>query len=124
MARKNAPKGAGKNDAALKKSTSLKKQQKMLPFSSSSKEKSEGKVKNKANTSPLTTEDSKTKEIYSSSKIHQDQATDIVLGQKFPSVTRLNMLPSSSVKNGYSQLGNEKYPLEIRKLFNFIFGLK
>jgi hypothetical protein len=124
MARKNAPKGAGKNDAALKKSTSLKKQQKMLPFSSSSKEKSESKVKNKANALPLTTEDSKTKAINSTSKIHQDQATDIGLFQKFPSVTISDMIPSSSVKNGYSQLGNEKHPLEIKNLFNFIFGLK
>ena len=66
----------------------------MLPFSSSSKEKSEGKVKNKANTSPLTTEDSKTKEVDRSSNIHQDQATDIVLGQKFPSVTISDMIPS------------------------------
>ena len=107
MAQKNAPKGAGKNDAALKKRTSLKKQQKMLPFSSSSKEKSESKVKNKANALPLTTEDSKTKAINSTSKIHQDQATDIGLSRKFPSVTISDMIPSSSVKNGYSQLGNE-----------------
>ena len=91
----------------------------------SSKEKSKGKVKNKANALPQTTEDSKTKQMDTSSIVHQVQATDIELGhKKFPSVTRSDMIPSSSVKNGYSQLGNEEHPLEIRKLFNFIFGLK
>ena len=124
MARKIAPKGAGKNDAALKKGTTMKKHQKMLSFSSSSKEKSEGKVKNKANALPQTTEDSKTKEMDTLSNVHQDQSTDIVLGKKFPSVTKLKLMSLSSKKNGYSQLGNEEHPLEIKKLFNFIFGFK
>ena len=125
MAQKIALKGAEKKDAALIKRTLIRKHQKMLPFSSLSKEKSKGKLKHKADSfSPTTETLSKRKQMEIPSLVHQVHATDTMIPQKFPSETKPNLMTSSSVKNAYSQLGNEKHPFATKELFNIIFGLK